>query len=56
VREVVDETFGKALDHPEARLRSEAAAVYAAFSAVCQDRIKLEPEVVLHAVFAPLAV
>jgi hypothetical protein len=40
VREVVAETLDQALDQAEALLRSEAAAVYAAFSAVCRHEMQ----------------
>jgi hypothetical protein len=56
VCEIVGETTSRAFDAAKAILRSQAAAVLAAFSAVCRDGMGLEPECVLHAHLGPLVV
>jgi hypothetical protein len=54
VREVVDETLGWLFRETEDHIRSEAAAVYGAFSGLCRTEIGLEPELVLRAFLGPL--
>jgi hypothetical protein len=56
VCEIVGETTARAFDAAEAILRSQAAAVLAAFSAVCRDGLGLDPECVLRAHLGPLLV
>jgi hypothetical protein len=54
VADIVAETMGKAFDKAEVHLRSQAAAVYEAFSRVCREEMGIETETVLRATLGPL--
>ena len=54
VSRIVEETLGRAFDKAEDWLRSQAAAVLAAFGEVAREHMGLEPEVVLRSTLGPL--
>jgi len=56
VTEAVEEPLVSAFATAREELRSEAAAVYGGFAAVCRRDMRLEPDVVLRAHLGPLIV